>query len=77
MISTAVKCSDVRGFGYFSFETIRRSAASMTAAPLSILVERMSYAGQSTNDKERMRLMRYPHPRPLARPVVLLFGAYE
>mmetsp|Transcript_76630 Transcript_76630/g.212951 ORF Transcript_76630/g.212951 Transcript_76630/m.212951 type:complete len:230 (-) Transcript_76630:446-1135(-) len=50
MISTAAKCSDVCGCGQVSLPATRRSAASITAAPLSIVAMRMSWPGQSTKD---------------------------
>mmetsp|Transcript_51515 Transcript_51515/g.117774 ORF Transcript_51515/g.117774 Transcript_51515/m.117774 type:complete len:215 (+) Transcript_51515:525-1169(+) len=50
MISTAARCSDVCGCGHDSFPAISNSAASITAAPLSIVAMRMSCPGQSTKD---------------------------
>mmetsp|Transcript_24569 Transcript_24569/g.70546 ORF Transcript_24569/g.70546 Transcript_24569/m.70546 type:complete len:263 (+) Transcript_24569:406-1194(+) len=51
MISTAAKCSEVWGCGQDSFPAINRSAASITAAPFSIVAIRMSWPGQSTNER--------------------------
>mmetsp|Transcript_1173 Transcript_1173/g.4961 ORF Transcript_1173/g.4961 Transcript_1173/m.4961 type:complete len:209 (+) Transcript_1173:595-1221(+) len=48
MISTAAKCSEVWGWGQGSLPAMRSSAASMTAAPLSMVAMRMSWPGQST-----------------------------
>jgi hypothetical protein len=42
IISTAAKCSEVWGCGQVSFAAMRRSAPSMTAAPLSIVAMRIS-----------------------------------
>mmetsp|Transcript_20576 Transcript_20576/g.71215 ORF Transcript_20576/g.71215 Transcript_20576/m.71215 type:complete len:223 (-) Transcript_20576:326-994(-) len=53
MISTAARCSDVWGWGQGSLPATRRSAASMTAAPLSIVAMRMSWPGQSTKETWR------------------------
>jgi len=50
MISMAAKCSEVCGCGHDSLAAISSSAASMTAAPFSIVAIRMSWPGQSTND---------------------------
>jgi len=50
MISMAAKCSEVCGCGHDSLPAINNSAASMTAAPLSMVAIRMSWPGQSTND---------------------------
>mmetsp|Transcript_93573 Transcript_93573/g.208214 ORF Transcript_93573/g.208214 Transcript_93573/m.208214 type:complete len:215 (+) Transcript_93573:347-991(+) len=50
MISTAAKCSEVCGCGQASFPAMRRSAASITAAPFSIVAMRISWPGQSTKE---------------------------
>mmetsp|Transcript_6873 Transcript_6873/g.13822 ORF Transcript_6873/g.13822 Transcript_6873/m.13822 type:complete len:304 (-) Transcript_6873:343-1254(-) len=50
MISTAAKCSAVCGCGHCSFPATSSSAASITAAPLSMVAIRMSWPGQSTKD---------------------------
>lgn len=50
IISIAARCSDVCGCGHGSFAAMSRSAASMTAAPLSMVAMRMSCPGQSTNE---------------------------
>mmetsp|Transcript_17722 Transcript_17722/g.45805 ORF Transcript_17722/g.45805 Transcript_17722/m.45805 type:complete len:208 (+) Transcript_17722:801-1424(+) len=50
MISTAARCSEVCGCGHGSLPAMSSSAASITAAPLSIVAMRMSCPGQSTND---------------------------
>mmetsp|Transcript_58434 Transcript_58434/g.118835 ORF Transcript_58434/g.118835 Transcript_58434/m.118835 type:complete len:215 (+) Transcript_58434:477-1121(+) len=50
MISTAAKCSEVCGCGHASFPAMRRSAASITAAPFSIVAMRISWPGQSTKE---------------------------
>mmetsp|Transcript_7593 Transcript_7593/g.23458 ORF Transcript_7593/g.23458 Transcript_7593/m.23458 type:complete len:280 (-) Transcript_7593:337-1176(-) len=50
MISTAAKCSEVCGCGHASLPATRRSAASMTAAPFSMVAIRMSWPGQSTKE---------------------------
>jgi hypothetical protein len=62
MISTAARCSDVCGCGHVSLPATRRRAASMTAAPLSIVAIRMSWPGQSTKETWRTRRMRPPQP---------------
>lgn len=59
MISTAARCSDVCGCGHGSLPAISSSAASITAAPLSIVAMRMSWPGQSTN--ETWRTTSYSH----------------
>eukprot|EP01085_Mycamoeba_gemmipara_P005027 Mycagemm_TRINITY_DN10110_c0_g1::TRINITY_DN10110_c0_g1_i1::g.5027::m.5027 type:complete len:474 gc:universal TRINITY_DN10110_c0_g1_i1:2343-922(-) len=46
MISMAAKCSEVCGCGQGSLPAMRSSAASMTAAPLSMVAMRMSWPGQ-------------------------------
>ena len=48
MISMAARCSLVCGCGHDSFPAMRSSAASITAAPLSMVAMRMSWPGQST-----------------------------
>ncbi len=48
IISTAAKCSLVWGWGHGSFPATRSSAASITAAPLSMVAIRISWPGQST-----------------------------
>mmetsp|Transcript_6289 Transcript_6289/g.16081 ORF Transcript_6289/g.16081 Transcript_6289/m.16081 type:complete len:261 (+) Transcript_6289:418-1200(+) len=53
MISTAARCSAVWGCGQVSLPAMRSRAASITAAPLSIVAMRMSCPGQSTNDTWR------------------------
>mmetsp|Transcript_27562 Transcript_27562/g.64317 ORF Transcript_27562/g.64317 Transcript_27562/m.64317 type:complete len:214 (+) Transcript_27562:917-1558(+) len=53
MISTAARCSDVCGCGHGSFPAMSNSAASITAAPLSMVAMRMSWPGQSTNETWR------------------------
>mmetsp|Transcript_73405 Transcript_73405/g.237419 ORF Transcript_73405/g.237419 Transcript_73405/m.237419 type:complete len:263 (+) Transcript_73405:398-1186(+) len=60
MISTAAKCSDVCGCGQDSLPAMRRSAASITAAPFSIVAMRMSCPGQSTKDTCRTSLQLPP-----------------
>mmetsp|Transcript_57533 Transcript_57533/g.106277 ORF Transcript_57533/g.106277 Transcript_57533/m.106277 type:complete len:233 (-) Transcript_57533:368-1066(-) len=50
MISKAAKCSEVCGCGQVSLPAMSRSAASITAAPLSMVAMRMSCPGQSTKD---------------------------
>mmetsp|Transcript_66228 Transcript_66228/g.185181 ORF Transcript_66228/g.185181 Transcript_66228/m.185181 type:complete len:265 (-) Transcript_66228:386-1180(-) len=50
MISTAARCSEVWGCGQLSFPAMRRSAASITAAPFNMVAIRISCPGQSTND---------------------------
>mmetsp|Transcript_6992 Transcript_6992/g.22068 ORF Transcript_6992/g.22068 Transcript_6992/m.22068 type:complete len:221 (-) Transcript_6992:486-1148(-) len=55
MISTAARCSDVCGCGHGSLPATNNNAASMTAAPLSIVAMRMSWPGQSTNDTWRTK----------------------
>ena len=47
IISTAARCSLVCGCGQGSLPAMSNSAASMTAAPLSIVAMRMSWPGQS------------------------------
>ena len=42
MISTAARCSDVCGCGHGSLPAMSSSAASMTAAPLSMVAIKMS-----------------------------------
>ena len=59
MISTAARCSVVCGCGHGSLPAISSSAASITAAPLSIVAIRMSWPGQSTN--ETWRTSSYVH----------------
>lgn len=51
MISTAARCSDVWGWGHGSFPAMSSNAASMTAAPFSMVAIRMSWPGQSTKDR--------------------------
>mmetsp|Transcript_13683 Transcript_13683/g.32396 ORF Transcript_13683/g.32396 Transcript_13683/m.32396 type:complete len:209 (+) Transcript_13683:738-1364(+) len=48
MISTAARCSEVCGCGQGSLPATRSIAASITAAPLSMVAMRMSWPGQST-----------------------------
>mmetsp|Transcript_31269 Transcript_31269/g.68394 ORF Transcript_31269/g.68394 Transcript_31269/m.68394 type:complete len:244 (+) Transcript_31269:808-1539(+) len=55
MISTAARCSDVCGCGHGSLPAMSSSAASITAAPLSIVAMRMSWPGQSTKETWRTR----------------------
>mmetsp|Transcript_13770 Transcript_13770/g.20281 ORF Transcript_13770/g.20281 Transcript_13770/m.20281 type:complete len:225 (-) Transcript_13770:578-1252(-) len=55
MISTAARCSLVCGCGHGSFPAMSSRAASMTAAPLSMVAMRMSCPGQSTKDTWRTR----------------------
>ena len=62
MISTAARCSDVCGCGHGSLPATRSSAASMTAAPLSIVAIRMSWPGQSTKLTCRASAQRAPSP---------------
>mmetsp|Transcript_520 Transcript_520/g.1592 ORF Transcript_520/g.1592 Transcript_520/m.1592 type:complete len:264 (-) Transcript_520:323-1114(-) len=50
MISTAARCSEVWGCGQGSLPAMSSNAASMTAAPLSMVAMRMSCPGQSTNE---------------------------
>jgi len=50
IISTAAKCSEVYGYGQDILPAINKSAASMTAAPVSIVAIRISCPGQSTKD---------------------------
>merc|ERR1719440_1734653 len=50
MISTAAKCSEVCGCGQDSLPAISNIAASITAAPLSMVAMRISWPGQSTKD---------------------------
>mmetsp|Transcript_47995 Transcript_47995/g.159057 ORF Transcript_47995/g.159057 Transcript_47995/m.159057 type:complete len:244 (-) Transcript_47995:346-1077(-) len=59
MISTAARCSDVCGCGHGSLPAMSSSAASITAAPLSMVAMRMSWPGQST--KETCRTSSYVH----------------
>mmetsp|Transcript_31272 Transcript_31272/g.81985 ORF Transcript_31272/g.81985 Transcript_31272/m.81985 type:complete len:248 (-) Transcript_31272:343-1086(-) len=54
MISIAARCSDVWGCGHDSFAAMRSSAASITAAPLSIVAIKMSCPGQSTKETCRI-----------------------
>mmetsp|Transcript_21382 Transcript_21382/g.72420 ORF Transcript_21382/g.72420 Transcript_21382/m.72420 type:complete len:228 (-) Transcript_21382:269-952(-) len=60
IISTAARCSDVCGCGHGSLPATRSSAASITAAPLSIVAIRMSWPGQSTKETWRTS----DHARP-------------
>ena len=62
MISTAAKCSLVCGCGHGSFPAISSSAASMTAAPLSMVAMSTSCPGQSTNEMWRSRVIVPPQP---------------
>lgn len=62
MISTAARCSDVCGCGHASFPAISSSAASITAAPLSMVAIRMSWPGQSTKLTCRINDMRAEQP---------------
>mmetsp|Transcript_7758 Transcript_7758/g.23697 ORF Transcript_7758/g.23697 Transcript_7758/m.23697 type:complete len:223 (+) Transcript_7758:954-1622(+) len=62
MISTAARCSEVCGCGHGSFPATRSRAASITAAPFSIVAIRMSCPGQSTNETCRTS----SHAAPLA-----------
>lgn len=50
MISTAARCSEVCGCGQGSLPAMSSSAASITAAPFSMVAMRMSCPGQSTNE---------------------------
>mmetsp|Transcript_49595 Transcript_49595/g.72492 ORF Transcript_49595/g.72492 Transcript_49595/m.72492 type:complete len:238 (-) Transcript_49595:449-1162(-) len=50
MISTAARCSEVCGCGQGSLPATSSSAASITAAPFSMVAMRMSCPGQSTKD---------------------------
>ena len=49
-MSTAIKCSRVYGWGYGMLPATRRRAASMTAAPASIVAISVSWPGQSTKE---------------------------
>ena len=50
MIWIALKCSIVYGYGQGMLDAISNSAASMTAAPVSIVLINISCPGQSTKD---------------------------
>mmetsp|Transcript_49063 Transcript_49063/g.98716 ORF Transcript_49063/g.98716 Transcript_49063/m.98716 type:complete len:221 (-) Transcript_49063:12-674(-) len=60
MISTAAKCSEVCGWGQGSLPATRSIAASITAAPLSMVAIRMSCPGQSTKDTCRCSRQVFP-----------------
>mmetsp|Transcript_37695 Transcript_37695/g.117967 ORF Transcript_37695/g.117967 Transcript_37695/m.117967 type:complete len:209 (-) Transcript_37695:710-1336(-) len=60
MISTAARCSEVCGCGQGSLPAMSSSAASMTAAPLSMVAMRMSWPGQSTKDTWRCSSQVFP-----------------
>mmetsp|Transcript_7968 Transcript_7968/g.23340 ORF Transcript_7968/g.23340 Transcript_7968/m.23340 type:complete len:208 (+) Transcript_7968:885-1508(+) len=65
MISTAARCSEVWGCGQGSLPAMSSSAASITAAPLSMVAMRMSCPGQST--KDTCRTTSYSHLPTLKR----------
>ena len=50
IIYTAAKCSEVYGWGHTWFAAIKSRAASMIAAPVSIVDIKISCPGQSTKD---------------------------
>ena len=50
IIWIALKCSIVYGYGQGIFDAIKRRAASITAAPVSIVLINISCPGQSTKE---------------------------